>query len=1042
MGIHKLTGFIEKHFTGWQRKELRGHLVIDGYNIRHHLNKCDWSHGGQFREYREHVLSFYGDLLRGGVVPIVVLDGIDYTGKKWPTIVKRVRDRIRQVHKELSRPDRKAEVRSQSIFPALGSEVYVQALMDLGIEYVVVDGEADDALVEIANYYGCPVLSSDSDFYIYNVKGGLVRLERMNIRKNLITAEVYYYQAFCKEFKFRDESVRFIIPALVGNDFWTTNVENEDFQLLLEEEELGPLNYDDHALLPYVQFASLFDSLESFVDEIPHFPYLGSRRRTKLRENCQQSAEIYDSHRVFKISDILDVTALCTSEGDPIPLWALRNYRKEHLTKHSACALVMKRYAHHVFIDDTTKESCVVISLPIRKYIYGILGCDRVTEHFRVEQQLSSEDIHSFESVSGHPLPSLRDMPRLSQSEREGLLYLLLGCDNGVLQALDRCWKLVLAATVFWYKATQPPTHLVKSLLLCFLICSGHSAELRRRFTATTEFRHGPEWMCNLHSFAQWHSCYIDAISLDKVLMLPLPVTCPSLLYDGRLVMYFSMPQNFDGLIRYFHADVRLFWKLLGVVLPDEAHPLATPHQRSYGYQSYAGRSVQQGDWRKSAQQDGDWRSTWQGEKIPAQRCVDCIMQLPGEWRPSSQQGADLGSSSLDWRVSSQQGRDWRQAGNRKSAQQASDWKSKSDRGSVPQQLDDNWSKSSRQQGGDLRPVQHTEDRRSTQQDYDVSQQDGFQQIKKNSLQASNTPFQRSQWGATSSRGGETRDPKRPSSSRSGEPRSQGHASRQAWEDNPTTNQRQGGKSRSSECRVSSDVATSQSQVGKDKPASSRVGNYRGQEGKCNSPSGQVKHEPVPNHGGKPKPSFSQGKPSPILVEHKPISDQGGKTEPSFQHKISGIEHKPPPSQKQRDNSKPQVELVSGKSQSEHKPTSFQSGKCNPQPSSKKRQEHKSKPPSSSVEHKPRQNQGVKHKPASAQGCKNKPSSSQKQGRQKPIQGRGSTDRDRPTTLSARSLDSGVTEQESRRRCYQAEGASNSESKIECAAKSTPGPAN
>ena len=628
MGIHKLTGFIDKHFTGWQRKELRGRLVIDGFNIRFHLNKCDWSHGGQFMEYRENIVNFYEGLKRSGVVPIVVLDGMDYTGQKWPTIIRRERDRIRQLHKELNRSDRRADIHSQGIFPALSSEVYVQALVDLGVEYVFVDGEADDAQVEIANYYSCPVLSNDSDMYIYNVEGGVVRLDRMTVRNNRVTAEVYHYQAFCEQFQFQDPSVRLLVPALVGNDFWMSNVENGDFQLLLEEE-LGPPNFDNHNIFQSVEFASLFDSLESFIGEIPNFPYLDGRLRIKLKRNCQQSAEIYNSHKRYRISDIIDSTELRTSEGDPIPLWALRNYRSGQLSKLSACVLVLKKYALHTFVDDTTRESSVIASLPIRRCVYGILGSDCVMEHYRVEQQLSGEEILSYESVEGCSLPSLRDMPKLSASKRETILYTILGCDKDVFRALDGHWKLVLASTVFWCKTASPPPHLVKSLLICFLICSGHSAPLRRRFTATKAFRNGPEWMPNLHWFAQWQSCYKDAISLDTVLMLPLTVTCPSQLYDGRLVMYFAMPRDLKDLMHYLHVDIYLFWKLLGVVLPEVvakewSRHSSRPYQAQLSY-GYHGRSAEQQRGRSA--QDKDWRSTEQDHAVIWHRRSEKILQ-------------------------------------------------------------------------------------------------------------------------------------------------------------------------------------------------------------------------------------------------------------------------------------------------------------------------------------------------------------------------------------------------------------------------------
>ena len=61
--------------------------MIDGYNIMHHLWRCDWSHGGQFDEYKDDVKGFYEGLLEGSVKPIVVLDGITHVGRKWSTYI-------------------------------------------------------------------------------------------------------------------------------------------------------------------------------------------------------------------------------------------------------------------------------------------------------------------------------------------------------------------------------------------------------------------------------------------------------------------------------------------------------------------------------------------------------------------------------------------------------------------------------------------------------------------------------------------------------------------------------------------------------------------------------------------------------------------------------------------------------------------------------------------------------------------------------------------------------------------------------------------
>ena len=621
--------------------------MIDGYNIRHHVNKCDWSHGGQFGEYRKKVTSFFNDLIRCGLHPIVVLDGIDYTGKKWSTTMRREKERIRQIHKEISGEDRKSEVRSQNVFPALAADVYVNVLVDLRVEFVMVDGEADDTLVEIANYYKCPVLSSDSDFYMYNLDGGYIPMEKLNLSTYPITAEVYHYQDFCAQFKFVSDSVRLIIPALVGNDFWSAMTLSESFEDFLAEE-IEVLDGNSQSLRSITQFASLFDSLDSFIYEVKYFPYLRDGWKSKLIENCQQSGEIYNSDKKLQISDIRDVTVLRSFEGEPVPLWVLRNFREGNFSKFMINSLVLNKYVLSTFIDDTTNErSCILISRPIRRNIYQILGCRRVAEHFRMEKQLSSEEVHSHQSVPS--LPSLEDIPEISHPKRANLLYSILGCDWNVFWELDSKWRLVLAATVFWYRESHPPPHIVRSLLLCFVICC-HPAVIQRRLTASAEFRRSSGWLGCLHSFAQWQSCYKDAISLDQVLMLPLTVTCPSQIYSGKLAMYFAMPRNYDDYMSsYGHKIDRIFWKFLNIVCPEEVQHRSSRYPAPYQDRSNGRSSKYVAPQRRQQPRDRVMGGTppqqpqclqWKGSRGSTQRFDDrerrCVDYSQENWRDAS----------------------------------------------------------------------------------------------------------------------------------------------------------------------------------------------------------------------------------------------------------------------------------------------------------------------------------------------------------------------------------------------------------------------
>ena len=300
--------------------------------------------------------------------------------------------------------------------------------------------------------------------------------------------------------------------------------------------------------------------------------HLGEDERDMLKEACQNS-KIHDTDEVFSITDKLEVTKLHTSNEDPLPQWVVTNYRKGCFPKASVCMLVSAKYVFDACIKDTTRETCVAVSLQIRRYIYRILSCDNVTEYCKVEQSISSTEVKSIEDCT---LPILCDVPSLSARERKRLLYGILGCDDLAFQLLAEHWKLVLAATVFWNTVSQLPPHLVKSLLLCFLVCHGHSAPCLLPPTALSS-----EWKSNLHWLSQWRSCYKDAVNLNKVLNFPVPITCPSQLYNGKLVMKIAMLHNFDQDL--LGVNVEEFHSLLGIISSElaEQHYWCTPQDHS-----------------------------------------------------------------------------------------------------------------------------------------------------------------------------------------------------------------------------------------------------------------------------------------------------------------------------------------------------------------------------------------------------------------------------------------------------------------------------
>ncbi len=565
MGIPKLKSYINQHFHGWHHEEkFKGQLVVDGNMVRHKL-RIDWSHGGQFNEFHEATIGFYNLLLKCGVTPIVVLDGIDYTGDKWDTIMSRKSQCIEQVHEYLSSPFRGCDVRGKGVFPSLGMDVYVQVLDDLGIKVVATDGDADSIAVEIANFYNCPVLSDDSDFFLFRLEGGYIPMDKIKLdqQTNSFSAKIYYYREFCEVF-FRDPNVRLIVPALVGNDFMTAVIDNTAYKYFIDDK-VKLKDVKCHYLRSVIRYLYLFKSTESFMKKIIHFPCLSDSEKEVLTKNCERSIKLYNSDTTLEPADILKRGDIC---GKVLPRWFVERYRAGHISKFLISTIVLEKYLFDTAVDDTAQESPVLVSRRIRRYIYGIIGHDSVNEIFRVEQKLTSEIVTALISVAGRSIPLLDEISLLSCDEKSSIFRSILRCNDTELQEVEDRLRMVLAATVFWCKESQPPELLIKSLLFCFSVCSLHPEALQNPcYRNSKSFRQGPEWMRNFHYFAQWQCCFKDAIRLNQILKCPFTVTSPAFLYDGRLVMHLTESRNLDEKVDSFHVDSQLYQKLCRLVL-------------------------------------------------------------------------------------------------------------------------------------------------------------------------------------------------------------------------------------------------------------------------------------------------------------------------------------------------------------------------------------------------------------------------------------------------------------------------------------------
>lgn len=197
------------------------HLVIDGCSLCSQLyNRCVKSNcafGGDYDKYAHCVDKFFSDLLKCNIIPLVLFDG-GREVKKLQTTMIRLRQRIKVV----SKYDPTAKLK---FFPLLMRDVFVDVMREKGLKCVQCSFEADKEIAAIAKVLRCPVLSFDSDFYIYDVLYIPINTLESGVWMNpdkgrfVKHCKIYRFEHLLRSFSGLDRSLLPLAAAVLGNDY-------------------------------------------------------------------------------------------------------------------------------------------------------------------------------------------------------------------------------------------------------------------------------------------------------------------------------------------------------------------------------------------------------------------------------------------------------------------------------------------------------------------------------------------------------------------------------------------------------------------------------------------------------------------------------------------------------------------------------------------------------------------------------------------------------------------------------------------------------
>lgn len=395
MGVHGLTSYMEKDRRFLINVRLQAtKLVIDGSSLYFSLyfsTGADQQCGGEYEAFAAQVRHFFTVLFACKIQPFVVLDGgMDPSDKKFATVRQRLQSNIQEAN-SLSRGSH------GSVLPLLTKAIFMQLLSELAVPFIQCPAEADMEIASLASQWGCPVLTNDSDFYIFELCGGYVPFrhfqwasvpvgKQSHLSQCFISARCYTVQRLCSHFQGLSPKMLPLFAVILGNDYTPDNIK----QIFFSRVELpvvaggrGKGNPQIEGLLLWLaQFRSPAEALEEVL-EVQLEGGRGGRegqRRNSTRSVLVGGMQEYALPPRSSLAQFFS-GGLATLPGSmempetlaAQPQWLLWGIVSGRLSSVVQDVLMLQRVMLIPQVENCRLPSSHCTSLPIRQVIYGLL---------------------------------------------------------------------------------------------------------------------------------------------------------------------------------------------------------------------------------------------------------------------------------------------------------------------------------------------------------------------------------------------------------------------------------------------------------------------------------------------------------------------------------------------------------------------------------------------------------------------------------------------------------------------------------------------
>ncbi|XP_077982892.1 single-strand DNA endonuclease ASTE1-like [Glandiceps talaboti] len=573
-----LTTFITNNSSCLQSHELHDtRVVMDGKWLAHWFffnTEVDFTHGGDYKEYAVECTQFFQSFQRCNITPYVLLDGADYLDdKKFGTLMDRAQQKV----------DRSFDITQggdKGLRPMFAMNVFIQVLNQLNIHLAVCDFEADDEIVNLANAFNCPVIGEDSDFFIFDVRGGYIPMKYLKWKESnaegskSMRCEIYTLKEFCNEFKLQKEMLP-ILSILLGNDF----IPREVFDDLYHGKIKRQVN------IPPAEGVRVRRTIAWLAKQRSVHQVTSLMIRSVSYSEPDIEAKINDSIELYRTTNASKLEKYFQNKSNmveiprcPLPEWALGSYRKGSLSP----SVINVRYQRKTFInaciEDIRQPSCSNVSLPIRQVIYGILlQRDESSEEGDIEEgavaslydqnvvteidrkdrrkEITEKVVTVVSELENYgQLPALFAVASLDEADKKKLMMEVLDVNTDVVEGLSEDLQLPIAITMYWKKKAIPEVskHILRVLLLGMAI--GHFGdETTEAEVENLDPPPAPMDLEMVQALAQWQNSMYFGLQLNSLLNQAYPIPDVTQLYNGTLLHRLHATSSTAG-------DVEIEW--------------------------------------------------------------------------------------------------------------------------------------------------------------------------------------------------------------------------------------------------------------------------------------------------------------------------------------------------------------------------------------------------------------------------------------------------------------------------------------------------